>query len=263
MTMQHAEWGEPAPAPPDFLIGVDLGQRQDFTAVAVIERRQRPVANAPAPGPPSFIEELGLAPRPTGPTEAHYAVRWLERYPLGESYVRQVERTVGTVDRVRALMPGKRPGRLALIVDQTGAGQPVCDLFREAPALRGLEFSPITITAGDVPSVDPRGGWRAPKRSIVAVLQVILQSGRLKVAAGLPAAETLRRELLGFRAKITAAGNDVYAAGDDWRSAPHDDTVLAIGIALWYAEQAMSGHPAMSEAMEEAMSWQSRPEYPR
>jgi hypothetical protein len=59
---------------------------------------------------------------------------------------------------------------------------------------------------------------------LVSALQVVLQSGRLKIARGLPEAETLVNELLNFKSKISAAGHDSYEA---WRESVHDDLVLS------------------------------------
>ena len=76
-------------------IGVDLGKRQDYSAIAVLE--QRP-----------------------GGREA--VVRYLERMPLGTGYVRVVE-------RVRELATDGRLGaRKHVVVDATGLGGPVVDM---------------------------------------------------------------------------------------------------------------------------------------
>ncbi len=55
----------------DFIIGVDLGQARDFTAIAVLER----------------IEELtGEAAKGRWLTQVRYEMPHLERPPLGTSY---------------------------------------------------------------------------------------------------------------------------------------------------------------------------------
>jgi hypothetical protein len=73
-----------------------------------------------------------------------------------------------------------------------------------------------------------------PKRDLVTVTQVLLQNGRLRVAAGLPEAETLKRELLNFRVKIDPrTAHDSY---EHWRESEHDDLVLAVSMAAWFRQ---------------------------
>jgi hypothetical protein len=92
----------------------------------------------------------------------------------------------------------------------------------------------VTITGGNAVT-DDGSNLHIPKRELVSALQIMLQSGALQIAAGLPLAETLRTEMKGFRVRISANGHDSYGAGDDWRSAPHDDLVLAVALACWQA----------------------------
>ena len=77
-----------------------------------------------------------------------------------------------------------------------------------------------------------------PKRDLVSVVQVLLQSERLKIAASLKEASTLTAELLAFKVSISLKGHDSY--GNDvgpWRENPHDDLVLAVAMAAWYGEE--------------------------
>jgi hypothetical protein len=69
-----------------------------------------------------------------------------------------------------------------------------------------------------------------PKRDLVSVVQVALQTDKLKIAEALPEAGTLVRELQGFQVKITDAANDTYGT---WREGAHDDLVLAVALALY------------------------------
>jgi hypothetical protein len=73
-----------------------------------------------------------------------------------------------------------------------------------------------------------------PKRDLVTVTQVLLQNGRLRVAAGLPEAETLKRELLNFRVKIDP--RTAHGSYEHWRESEHDDLVLAVSIAAWFRQ---------------------------
>lgn len=197
-------------------LGLDLGQAQDYTALAVVERTTH-------------------AGRPR-----EHAVRHLKRWPLGTPYPAIVAEVAALVRRVNASRARPRlevfdgfdlplpVGTLA--VDATGVGRPVVDLLRQAGMPCRLQA--VTITAGHAATAGP-GGVNVPKKELVSVLQVLLQSRRLKVAAGLPDAATLVRELTTFHTKITLAGNETFGA---WREGAHDDLVLAVALAAWFAE---------------------------
>ncbi len=77
--------------------------------------------------------------------------------------------------------------------------------------------------------------YRVPKRDLIGVTQVLLQSGRLKIAAALPEAAQLTKELLNFKVKIDPqTAHDSYSA---WREGIHDDLVLALSLACWMGER--------------------------
>jgi hypothetical protein len=114
-------------------------------------------------------------------------------------------------------------------VDQTGVGAPVVDLFEQA----GLKPVGVLIHGGDKASHEG-DSWRVPKRDLVGVLQVLLQTGRLKVASKLKLGPVLSQEMLNFRVKIDpATAHDSYSA---WREEDHDDLVLSVALAAWYGE---------------------------
>jgi hypothetical protein len=193
-----------------YFVGLDLGQVSDFTAIAVLCR-------------PAVDEETAREQR-----RPAYQVPHLERLPLGTPYPEVVQ-------HVMRLMRTPALNHCLLAVDQTGVGRAVVDML--ADELRGqvnCKFQPITITAGY--RVNPEKGLHVPKKELVGVLQMLLQTRRLQVARLLPDAGTLMRELENFRVKITAARNEVYKA---WREGAHDDLVLATGLAAWCAEKAL------------------------
>ena len=214
-----------------YLAGLDLGQASDFTALAILERT-RPAERSDSWGEPfrvrqhwSGIETVPV--RPTAPKrERTYAVRHLERFPLGTSYPAICERMVELF--------AEPPLRSAtLVVDQTGVGRAVVDMIRRARPRASIR--PITITAGhDI--VPDEAGWRVPKKELVSALQVLLQSHRLQVASKLPMASVLLKELESFRVKITAAANETF---ESWRERDHDDMVLAVALAAWVGEHAL------------------------
>lgn len=114
-----------------------------------------------------------------------------------------------------------------LVVDRTGLGAPVFDLLCDA----GLAPVGITITGGARVTGRPRL-LGVPKRDLVNGLLVIFQGGLIKIASELQHAGTLARELQAMRRHVTAAGNDTYGAA----AGEHDDLVLALAMAVWFAE---------------------------
>jgi len=190
-----------------YVTGLDLGQARDFTAIAVLQK--------------SWVEE----PWKPGSLVGHYAVRHLERLPLGTSYT-------AVCSRIAELFATSELSQSLLAVDYTGVGRPVVDMLRRG--LLNAYLVPITITGGQKCRFDTATGWAVPKRHLIKVLQVLLRHGRIKIAPGLSEAKTLVREFLNFRVKITPAANEIFGA---WREGLHDDLVLAIAIAAWAGER--------------------------
>ena len=203
-----------------FYVGLDLGQSNDYTALAVVEK----------------IEPE----RERGAGDPDLHLRHLERYPLRTPYPDMVSRVAALVrDPQLTLTRQDWSGRDVLgepelLVDATGVGRPVVDLFKE----RGLSYKAITITGGNKVT-STGGGYGVPKRDLIGALEVPFHSGRLKVAAGLHLWETLRKELQTFRRKVSiTTGVDTY---EHWRESDHDDLVLAAALACWGAERRPKG----------------------
>jgi len=184
--------------PPDHIVGLDLGRAQDYTALVVVERSW----------------EGG---------EARYAARHLRRWPLGTSYT-AITRDVADLVRAAPLCWPR------LAVDETGAGRAVVDMIRGAGV--AAQLVPITITAGHAITPQADGSYHVAKKQLVSVLQVLLQTRRLKVAP-VPERDALVKELLAFRVKITEPANETF---ESWRERDHDDLVLAVALAVWLAE---------------------------
>lgn len=187
-------------ARPEYFVGLDLGQSKDYTALAILERHGEG-------------------------QEAVFHARHLHRYELGTSYPAIVANVSEILKRPEL---GKRP---MLAIDGTGCGAAVVDMFKLAK-LNAILW-PVLITGGDAESQEG-GVYRVPKRNLVAVTQVALQTGRLKVAASLPEAATLTNELQNFQVRINDNAHDSYGA---WRTGTHDDLVLAVALALWVGRQ--------------------------
>lgn len=183
-----------------FWLGCDLGQSNDFSTMAISHRYE--------------VDRV-----------SHYDVVHLQRYELGKPYPEIVRDVVKMVQRPE-LAPGWK-----LVVDRTGVGRPVVDMFAEA-RLRPVG---VTITSGAEAHRDPddRSHWLVPKLSLVSNAKVLLQSGRLRFAEGLAHTEDLISEMMNFEMKFTAAANLTF---ESWREGSHDDLLLGLCVALWTAE---------------------------
>ena len=191
-----------------FLVGLDLGQKGDATAIAVMEQWVEPLGGV------SYVTYEPL-------TKRRLDVRHLMRVPLGTPYPEVVEMTC---DLVRT--PGLHKNCL-LVVDETGVGAPVIDVFRKAPL--DCHMIPVTITGGDQETRGPRS-YRVPKRDLVTGLQVLLEQEELRIPKNLCGGQDLVKELMSMQVRVSESGHDSYGA---LRSGDHDDLVLALALACW------------------------------
>lgn len=202
-----------------YLVGLDLGQSRDPTALVVASRT---VFQKDAPGV--------------------FDVRHVERLELGTSYPKVVAHAGALVHRPE-LRPTFRPPdsirleeapRPTLALDWTGPGRPVADLF--VAAKFDCDLAPVAITSGLEARHERKGGitWHyVPKRALASNAMTLLQTQRLRFAANLPLSDLLRQELLNFKVRTTVAGNEVF---ESVREREHDDIVLALMLALWVGE---------------------------
>jgi hypothetical protein len=181
-----------------FFAGLDLGPAHNSTTVALLAREV----------------ECG---------RVGYALRHLQRWPPGTSYPR-------TAEDVSRLLQAVPRWACRLVVDQTAVGRAVSSLFRPAVA----STRRVLISAGHAVTTGEDGCTHVPKKELVSVLQVLLQTQRLKVASDLPLAEALSRDMAAFRASAKVAGGDEEMS---WREREHDDLVLAVALAAWDGER--------------------------
>lgn len=182
-------------------IGVDIGQKHDPTAIAVVEAERRK--------------------REEGGSAWHYLVRHLERLPLGTSYPEVGRRVAAVVTEVVA-KTGSEP---ILYVDATGVGTPVVDALR-GPGVRA-KLVAVYFTHGDRRLEDGSQislgkGW------LVSRLQVLLQSELVHLPRTREA-EVLTSELRDYEIRVSEDANERYGA---FKVGTHDDLVTALGLAV-------------------------------
>jgi hypothetical protein len=208
----------------DVVIGIDVGQKIDPTAIAVVELEWRD-------------------PRERPGFDDHHIVRHLERLPLGTPYPKAAERLAEVVAGVRARgytervavshVGGYQPTTtyqertvtpsVSIFVDATGVGQPVVDLLEVA----GVRPLACYFTHGDRRTKEGRR-VSIGKAWLVSRLQSLLQTGRLHLPAT-DEARVLAKELLDYEIRVDQDANDRYGA---FRVGTHDDLVTALGLGV-------------------------------
>lgn len=201
-----------------YILGVDLGQAKDFTALSVLE-----------------IKSLN-----------EYHVNHLERLELGTPYPTQISRITDLYNALKAM------GKVQMIVDGTGVGRAVVDGL----VMHGLTFTAAHITGGS--NVSREGLYlRIPKRDLVASVAVLLQNKSLKISPSLALSDTLLKELLAFKVTFNARGSDSYGNDTlSWREAPHDDLVLSVALACWMGQK-LSKKPEKVYSKQSIGNWRS------
>ena len=200
-----------------FVIGLDLGQKQDYTAAVVVEKEER--------------SEAGDKPM--------LYLRHLERYALGTPYGEQMDRVAALVEGVKEMSRPRphhplqmvdEPPRPELVVDATGVGVGVIEMLKD----RGLRYRAVSITGG-ISETKSGGIYHVPKRNLVSRAVAPFEGGRLKIAQNMRLVPALVKELENFKVKVNLrTAHDSYEA---WRESEHDDLVLALALACWWAER--------------------------
>ncbi len=151
-------------------------------------------------------------------SENHFDAIWLERFPAGRPIP-------AVVARVSELISGERLAKNChLLLDITSTGAAPLRVFE------GSGLYPTAIELTNTGSEEYSGGvQRVPLRDVIGAAQVVLQTDRLKVASALKLASTLVGDLQSFDPKPAARGLDL-------RGGRNSDLVLALAVALWWAD---------------------------
>jgi hypothetical protein len=194
---------------PRFLAGLDLGKRQDYTALAILERRRRVSGWDPV----YFCQKV----------EWDMCVRRLVRFPLGTSYR----------DLVNLIEHELRSPQLGfetpLVLDATGVGEVMYDLLRGSIQ----HLVPVTITSTGSATLH-NGRHHVPKEQLAQVLSVLLEGEKLHCVRRLPLAQTLYDEFRNFEVKVRPNGRESFGA---FKDGTHDDLVMSVALACWYARK--------------------------
>jgi hypothetical protein len=181
----------------EYAIGIDPGQSIDPTAFAAVRSLT-----------------------PYGSDKPVFHCGFLQRLPLDTRYPDVISHARRLLSRAPFL------GKSELVLDLTGVGRPVADMFLR----EGLRPIKVTITAGTGEHRDKETGiYHVAKLILVSHVQSLLHDGRLQIQKDLADAPVLRSELEDFRASTTDSGMWRFGA----RSGAHDDLVLSLSLAVW------------------------------
>jgi len=187
------------------VMGIDVGQRREPSALCVAESQRREVSSG---------------------TAVHHLIRHLERLPAGTPFP-DVARRAAEVSAGIASRTEESP---RVFIDATGLGQALVDLFDEA--LKEVRVvTPVYFTHGDRRQ-ESGTGWHSEvslgKAHLVCRLQTLLQTGRLHLPHTREA-EILATELMDYQGHVESNANDRYGA---FTVGTQDDLVTALGLAV-------------------------------
>ena len=182
------------------VIGIDIGQRTEPSALCVVELQDRP--------------------SPHG-TETHYFVRHLETLDRGTSYPDLADRSA----QVAARVASRARTRTVLYLDATGLGEPVLDLFssRVRDAQVVAVYFPMEIA-----------GPHRPPRSSTSARLTSSPGSRRRSSSGSPPATDSRcgdsGELSCSTSRLTYPRTPTIAMVP-FRVGSRDELVTALGLA--------------------------------
>ncbi len=207
----------------EFFLGLDLGQRRDRTAIAIIERTE---VMAPQRDPVTWAPLVA----------ARVGVRYLQRMPLHTPYTAISEHVI----RIGRELAGA--GQCTLAIDATGVGLPVVDALKIVNA--PWRLMPVTIGSA-AHEYYSDGFWRVPKRDLIAGLQLAFENHAFRIASRLRESKTLIEELASMRATTRLSGHTQFASP----GAAHDDLAIALALAWWAADTRRPGQLGVNKPL--------------
>ena len=128
-------------------------------------------------------------------------------------------------------------GNNDLVVDSTGVGEAVCDIFEDM----GLQPERIIFTGGESAKVRtatkgfggfaPRRTINVPKNELVDTLKLATEQRRLRISPNIAFKEDIERQFSHFIEMLTRTKKTTY---NNDNPEIHDDIVVTAAMAVWY-----------------------------
>ena len=230
----------PKYTPKRYSVGVDLGQANDFTAVAVLERKIVPPQSA-------MFSPVGEHPgNRLVEGDIVFDLVYLKRPRLGTPYDTIAKHVADLVCKLEPEGAFGELGQVTLSVDGTGVGRAVVDLLdtefkrraSTSSAIPRVDFRRVSVTGSQTQLKKPtrsNGYWSVPKKDLVFPAVAAFQQGKIRIAKGIKDRDALVEELRKYRRTTNIASGAM--AFEPWRESDHDDLLFALCLALWGWEQ--------------------------
>ncbi|OYW07865.1 MAG: hypothetical protein B7X34_10025 [Acidobacteriia bacterium 12-62-4] len=186
-----------------YYFGLDLGKRQDHSALVVVELTW-------AQGPRNHATQ-GFTRLP------QLTVRYAARLPLGYETTGLPRFVRDAAQSFPLLAALRHPG--TLLVDATGNGHTVIELLRGDR--NGLLLKPVTISSGYKSRQLADNYYSIPRTDLLTRLKLLFERGLLKIERPAAGMDFLERELIQFE--------------PSGRQQEHDDLIMALSLAIWQA----------------------------
>lgn len=205
-----------------FILGLDLAQAVDFTALVVVEI----IGTDPSQWTYRVIRTERWEKHTPYPIIAEAIKARMEKEPLAPYKTGLWVSADGTHSADVWEYPS------VLVVDAGGPGRPVIDSLRRHKLLP----VPVATHGGEKSKrADDGRGWSASQTHMVQTLTGVRDEHRLQVHRGVTEAATLMEEMQAYISKQNAATGHV-SFGNDARVSAHDDIFVSVMLAVWYGE---------------------------
>jgi Terminase RNaseH-like domain len=230
----------PKYTPKRYSVGVDLGQANDYTAIAVLKKEIVPPQTA-------MFSPVGEHPgNRLVEGRTVYDLVYLKRPKLGTPYDTIARRVADLICELEPQGAFGELGQVTLSVDGTGVGRPIVDMLRaeftrrtsSSTSLPRVDFRPVSVTGSNTTLKRPdrtHGYWSVPKRDLVFPAVAAFQRGKIRIAKGIKDRDALVHELKNYSRKTNIASGTM--AFEPWRESDHDDLLFALCLALWGWQQ--------------------------
>lgn len=230
----------PKYSPRRYSVGVDLGQANDFTAIAVLKQEIVPPESA-------LFAPVGEHPgNRLVEGRSVYDLVYLKRPKLGTPYDVIARRVADLICELEPQGAFGELGQVTLSVDGTGVGRGVVDMLdtefkrRGAPSksVPKVDFRRVSVTGSQTQLKKPQrsnGYWSVPKKDLVFPAVAAFQQKRVRIPAGIKDRDALVNELQNYRRTTNIATGTM--SFEPWRESDHDDLLFATCLALWGWQQ--------------------------